>query len=57
MPYSIDVPEIMSNIYWVFPVGCDENCRSNLRSFLNSLDKDLNDKVTILYLTDVGLNR
>ncbi len=51
------LPNILDNIQWIYPVGCDDTCRRNLKNFIYSLEKDLEKKLTIVYITDVGMNR
>ncbi len=51
------VQNLLDNIEWVFPVGCNGNCRRNLRNFVNSLRRDLEEKLTVVYITDVGMNK
>lgn len=53
----------LNKIKWIYPVGCYDredfkvSCRKNLKNFLRSLEKDLDEKLTIIYIPDVGMNK
>ncbi len=49
----------MPHFSWIYPVGCDSKCRNRLENFLKNLENDLDNenKLVIVYITDVGSNK